>query len=129
MNMRHALIVAGAFLLSFVAGGVSMHAVNEIRDRSFSEGALPQPFDALALDSAQQAQLAAIFEAYQPRTDAVLADLVPRLAALADSMEAEILAILHPAQSETLKRMQRPSMYLIKRKSGSGIRTDTLRTR
>jgi hypothetical protein len=129
MNIRQGLIVAGAFLLTFVAGAVSMHGVREIGDRSVSQGALPQSFDALALDSAQQAQLAAIFEAYQPRTDAVLADLIPRLAALADSMEAEILPILDPAQSETLKRMQRPAMYIIKRKSGSGILTDTLRTR
>lgn len=128
MNTRHGLIVVGAFLLSFVAGGVSIHAVREFGARS-AQGALPQPFDALALDSAQQAQLAAIFEAYQPRTDAVLADLLPRLGALADSMDAEILAILDPAQRETLERMRRPMTYMIKRKSGSGIRIDTLRTK
>ena len=81
----------------------------------------------LELTPEQKAQVDQVFARYQPSTDAVLASLAPRLAAVRDSMHRDIEALLTPQQRERLKKLQRSATYVLRRKSPTGSRVDTVR--
>jgi hypothetical protein len=52
--------------------------------------------------------------------------LIPVLRAVSDSMQREIDAVLDSAQRVRLRELQRPPVYLIRRKTLEGSRVDTV---
>ena len=64
-------------------------------------GALPPfPSQELGLTPAQQAQVQEVLARNKPRMDQLLEEMVPRVRALADDVEAQLVAILTPEQRE-----------------------------
>ncbi len=129
MNGSPRLIVVVAFAATFAAGAASMYAVGIWSDASRRSGATSwaEVANTLQLTPAQKKQVDDVFARYQPSTDAVLASLAPRLAAVTDSMHRDIEALLTADQREELKKLQRPATYVLRRKSPMGSRVDTVR--
>lgn len=117
-----------AFALTFAAGAASMRAVEVL-----SLEAKPAPnewnraADELGLSAEQRRRVDSVFARYQASTDAVLISLAPRLAAVSDSIQADLDSVLTVEQSARLRRMQRPATYVVRRKTPGGSRVDTLR--
>jgi hypothetical protein len=69
--------------------------------------ALPPGFiEELRLTREQADSIKVILDANRPRTDAVLAEFLPRLAELTDSIRAEVRGVLTPEQQEILDERQ-----------------------
>jgi hypothetical protein len=118
-----------AFVLTFAAGAATMRAVGALSAQASPSGGGQWSGAAtkLGLTAEQSRRAEEIFARFQPSADAVLLSLGPRLAAISDSMQAELDSILTPSQREQLRAMQRPATYLVRRKTVSGSRVDTLR--
>jgi len=128
--MRPQLLVAGTLAIVFGAGALSARMVARLRagtvlpDGGTTWATLLAELD---LSARQQQQIDSIFAVYQPKTDAVLLELAPRLQALADSMDAAILPVLTPAQRAVVSRARTPQLFMVRRKMPGGERVDTFR--
>lgn len=107
------LLVLGTFAALFAAGvaaGVAWERTRgeEPRFRVRVDGgrARVEAFDELGLTDEQRRRIEQIFVRSQPRTDAVLHETLPRLRAVTDSINAEIQAVLTPAQRRRLGRLE-----------------------
>lgn len=67
-------------------------------------GELPPPIRRLDLTEDQRERIRTILQEARPRSDSILRVALPRLRAIADSVRAEIWAVLTPAQRERLAR-------------------------
>lgn len=63
----------------------------------------PFPYREIGLTSDQEAQVRAILVQNKPRMDQLMDELVPRVRALADDVESQIVAVLTPEQRERLR--------------------------
>jgi hypothetical protein len=128
MNPR--ISIACLLALVFAAGAASDMAARRLRDRNAqSRGGTSwaELVRAMNLSPQQQHQIDSLFATYQPRSDALLRELAPRLRALADSMHADLLPLLDPAQREVLARAQHRQLFMLRRKTLQGERVDTIR--
>ena len=117
-----------AFLLTFGAGAATMRAVEALSLQASARGGQwSEAASTLGLTAEQRRRADEVFARFQPSTDAVLMSLGPRLAAISDSMQTELDSILTPQQRIQLRAMQRPATYLVRRKTVTGTRVDTLR--
>lgn len=81
----------------------------------------------LALTPDQRRAADSILGRSSPRSEAAMREMVPRLAAIADSVNAELAAILTPAQRTKLDSMTRRTVFLLKKKDSAGKeRIDTI---
>ena len=142
---------AALLAMTFLAGGVGGFALGAWRTREATGAArptgdpvtrppsdpvvrihdeLPASFDALALSAEQRATITDILARARPKTDAALRDLIPRLRAITDSVDAQIRAVLRPAQREQLSRIRgaHAPVLLLKRPTPGGgpPRVDTV---
>lgn len=86
--------------------------------------------DNLRLSSEQRAQAQAIVEASAPRTEEAMRQAAERLRLVADSVDAELRALLTPEQRIRLDALRREPVFMIKRKTpGGGTTVDTVRRR
>ena len=97
----------GAALLRFVAPHPPAH---ENRPPPPPPGPIEAMTHELDLDAAQQAQLRAIADAHRGELEQIMRDTQPRLHAVLDSIENEMVAHLRPDQVEKLEqwRKRRP---------------------
>jgi hypothetical protein len=116
-----------AFLLAFGAGAATMRTAEVLSLQASPPGGWSEAAAKLGLTAEQRRRADEVFARFQPSTDAVLMSLGPRLAAISDSMQAELDSILAPPQRIQLRAMQRPATYLVRRKTATGTRVDTLR--
>jgi Spy/CpxP family protein refolding chaperone len=66
-------------------------------------GELPRPFARLDLTEEQRTRIVEIFESGRPRADSVLQELMPYLAEINESIQADIRDVLTPEQAEMLE--------------------------
>jgi hypothetical protein len=129
---RFWLLLGSLVALTFVAGA----AAGVIADRMFgpkvvlrtSLGDMSAVLDRLDLTAEQRRQADSIVARSTPRTEAIMLDVAERLRAVADSVDAELRAVLEPGQRAKLDSMRRDARVLLKRKTPTpgGTRVDTL---
>lgn len=119
-------MVLGSFAALFLAGVVAGVAWERTRDEEPSfrirvdrGSAKVEAFDELGLTDDQRRQIEQIFARAQPRTDAVLNEMLPRLRAATDSINAEIQAVLTPEQRRRLGRVEPRRVFEIPSDSAS----------
>jgi Spy/CpxP family protein refolding chaperone len=107
------LLVLGTFAALFAAGafaGVAWErartAQPKLRIQVDRGDARIESFEELGLTDAQRRRIEQVFARAQPRTDAVLREMLPRLRAVTDSVNAEVQAVLTPEQRRKLGRLQ-----------------------
>jgi len=103
IHLWSGLIVLGVFLAGAAAGAGLMtwlrpHPPGPHHARG--PGALPPPMAALGLSPEQQAQAWAIMERHRAEFEAVVKESFPRLRALQDEVDQELLGILTEAQAK-----------------------------
>jgi Spy/CpxP family protein refolding chaperone len=83
---------------------------------------VPPGFRALNLTDEQRAQMAEVFEAWRPRTDSVMLEVMPRLRAIRDSVQAELRTILAPDQQAVFDTMlqEAPGPWRARPRPGGG---------
>lgn len=107
------LLALGVFAALFAAGAAAGIAWERTRAetpkfRVHVDGARAriEAFDELGLTDDQRRRIEQVFARAQPRTDAVLGEMLPRLRAVTDSVNAEIQAVLTPEQRRALGRIE-----------------------
>jgi len=92
------------------------------------ESRLPEILDRLGLTPAQRIAADSILGRSDPRVDAMMREMAPRVAAIADSVQADIRRLLTPAQAAKLDSLSGNRLLILKRKAskGAGGRVDTV---
>ena len=123
---------AGLLVVTFLVGVLAGVALDRSRANHAPTGTrvMSQPrqvLDQLGLTPEQRRAADSIFERSSPRSEAAMRELVPRLAAIADSVNMELGRILTPAQRRRLDSLTGGPMFILKRKDSSGTtRVDTI---
>jgi len=123
------VVLAIAFLAG-VAVGVAAVKVSSRSDTAatLKTSNMAVVLDELMLDSAQRVSADSIVQRSAPRTEAVMIEFAGRLASVADSVDAQLRAILTPQQRRRLDGLRRKPVFLLKHRSKAGSETvDTLR--
>ena len=135
-SRRLGLFVAllAAVFVAGVAGGVIGDRLLARRPvlRAEIHSDMSHVLDRLDLTSRQRAQADSIVNRQAPRSEAVMMDMAERLGAVADSVDADLRAILTPNQQARLDslRAEGPQLMLKrKRITPSGTTVDTVRFR
>ena len=120
-------------LIVFAAGFAAGMAVDRAREphsvlKTRLTTAMPEILGRLGLTAAQRRAADSILERGTPRAEAALREMVPRLGAIADSLDAELREILTPAQRARLDSLGGKRILLLKRKTSgpAGQTVDTL---
>ncbi len=124
VKIQGLLVVLGATLVG-VAGGVVVERTRDATPtprwtnqqgppwerfgRGGQRGSFPRGFEDLQLTQEQRHHIDSIFQAWQPRTEAVLTEFLPRMHALRDSVRIEVDAVLTPEQREKLQEIMPPA--------------------
>lgn len=89
---------------------------------------MPAVLGRLGLTAEQRRGVDSLLERSRPRAQAAMAELVPRLGAIADSLDAELRQILTPAQRARLDSLGGQGLLVLKRKRSGpgGVKVDTL---
>jgi Spy/CpxP family protein refolding chaperone len=126
------VLVMSMLALAFVAGAFAGIAGDRLlaprlRIRAAMQD-MSDVFDRLALTPEQRVQAESIVADAAPRSRAVMLELADRLRIVADSVDAELRAILTPEQRLRLDSLRRESRLMLKRKmvTPAGTRVDTL---
>ncbi len=91
---------------------------------------MPEVLDRLGLTWAQRHAADSILSAGTPRAERAMRELAPRVKAIADSLDAELRAILTPAQRARLDSLGGRMLLLKRKTNGPGVVTvDTLLAR
>ncbi len=101
--------------------------------RVFVKEGLPTSFDQLNLSIRQRQLIVDILARARPRTDSTMRDVIPRLRAITDSVDAEIRAVLDSTQRErlsTIRGATDPVLLFKHAETKNGpSRVDTIRPR
>jgi hypothetical protein len=129
-NLRGTVLL----VITFAAGTLAGVAVDRAMTGASAERHLalqrPDLLDRLSLTPAQRRAADSILARSSPRSEAAMREMVPRLAAIADSVNAELATILTPIQRTTLDSLTRRTVFLLKKKDSVGNeRIDTVRKR
>jgi Spy/CpxP family protein refolding chaperone len=120
--------------IAFVAGVLGGMALERIRATHFAapppaplgwtpaRGGLPPGLNQLNLTPDQEQQIRAILEARRPVTDSLVQRTMPRLAAIHDSVRAQIRAVLTPQQQQQFDELERRGMRRGRSRMGGGMR-------
>ena len=129
---RYRVLLTSLIALAFIAGasaGIAGDRLLEPRIRVRTAiGDMSGVFDRLALSPEQRRRAEAIVARSAPRSEAAMLELAERLRNVADSVDAELRAILTPAQRLRLDSLRSDSRLMLKRKvvTPRGTRVDTL---
>lgn len=89
---------------------------------------MPQILARLQLSPDQRRAVDSILERSSPRAEAAMREMIPRLAAIADSVHAEVASVLTPEQRAKFDSLRGRELLMLKRRSagGGGERVDTV---
>ena len=126
--MRGALLLGLLFVAGLVAG-IAIERARQPRQvfKTRLVSAMPKILDRLELSPPQRRAADSILARSNPRTEAAMREMVPRLAAIADSVQTELRLVLTPAQSARLDSLRGKPVLILKTPGPHGIRVDTLR--
>jgi hypothetical protein len=113
-------------LVVFVAGaaaGIGVDRAAHPRQVLRLKTGMPEILGRLGLSPAQRRAADSILVRSVPRAEAAMREMVPRLGAIADSLDAELRAILTPAQRVRLDSLGGHRLLLLKRKTGAKVDT------
>ena len=123
---------AALLLITFAAGLLAGLAADRAMTRRQSMSPrlalqAPELLDRLDLTTEQRRAADSILVRSSPRSEAAIREMVPRLAAIADSVNDELAAILTPAQRARLASITRSTIFVLKKKDSAGKeRVDTV---
>jgi Spy/CpxP family protein refolding chaperone len=123
-----ASILALVFFAGALAGIVGDRLLSpRIRLRAATDD-MSQVFDRIGLTGEQRTRAEAIAARSAPRSRAIMLDAVERLRVVADSVDAELRAILTPEQRLRLDSLAREPRIMLKRRvmTPGGTTVDTL---
>ena len=126
------VLVASLMALSFVAGaGVGVAGDRLLAPRIGLRATLDDMsavFDRLALTPTQRTMAEAIVARTTPRSQQIMIEVADRLRAVSDSLDAELRAILTPAQRLRLDSLRQEPQFMLRRKvtTPRGTTVDTL---
>jgi hypothetical protein len=116
----------------FMAGALSGVAVDRVYAPQQPAGVrirtiVPDLLDGLDLTTEQRRAADSVLRKSSPRSEAAMREIKPRLAAISDSVNAELRRLLTPAQAAKLDSLTSRRQFLIKRTDSTGIvRVDTI---
>jgi hypothetical protein len=129
---RYRLLLTSLIALAVIAGASAGIAGDRllaprIRVRT-AIGDMSGVFDRLVLSPEQRHRAEAIVARSAPRSEAIMLELAERLRNVADSVDAELRAILTPEQRLRLDSLRRDSRLMLKRRvvTPRGTRVDTV---
>jgi hypothetical protein len=131
-SSRARAIVISLLTLAFIAGASAGVAGDRLLTPRLqlraSLGDMSAVFDRLQLSPEQRRHADSIVARSTPRSQAIMIEVAERLRAVADSVDAELRAILTPEQRVRLDSLRRGSRMLLKRRvvTPGGTRVDTL---
>lgn len=105
------LVLALTFLAGAGTGAGLLASFGPPRRAHHGPGRLPPPFEELGLSAEQRRQATELFDRYRPRFEAVFAESGPKVRALREEIDAELLPILteeQRARFEELKKQRPP---------------------
>jgi hypothetical protein len=121
---------ASGYVAAVVMGGSRFGARPTTASvRARIHGGFPAAFDSLNLTAQQRDSITRLLDRARPKTDAALQEMIPRLRALTDSLDADIRAVLRPEQRDRLAAVRGPTQPLIVLKRtvpGRPVRVDTV---
>ena len=126
------LVVLSLVVLAFTAGAAAGVAGDRMLSPTMrvrvSAGDMSGVLDRLELSPGQRRQADSIVARSAPRSEAIMLELGTRLRSVADSVDAELRAILTTEQRLRLDSLKRDSRLLVRRKVAGpdGVRTDTV---
>jgi len=132
MSVRrlHGLVLLLAVFAAGLVTGVGLDRALEPRTilKTRLTTRMPEVLGRLGLTAEQRRAADSILERGTPRAEAAMREMVPRLGAIADSLDAELRQILTPVQRARLDSLGLRRMLLLKRKTSGpeGQRVDTL---
>ncbi len=115
VRMQGIALLVAAFVVGGICGVVvdrvrlrSMfsHRADEFRNRHDHPDELPGFFKDLGLSDDQKTQVRLIFDEFRPKMDSLMAETMPRMKAMRDSVAVAISAVLTPEQRERFQKMQ-----------------------
>jgi hypothetical protein len=127
--LRGLTLLLAVFAAGVAAGiGLDRAAATDSRLETRLSTGMPAVLDRLGLTPEQRRAVDSLLERSRPRAQAAMAEMVPRLGAIADSLDAELREILTPAQRARLDSLGGQGLLVLKRKSSGpgGIKVDTL---
>jgi len=130
---RSRILTAAWLTLAFAAGVVGGIAADRVlppeptvRTRVVRE--MAGMLDGLGLTPDQRVRAESILEASAPRSEEAMREAAGRLQDVADSVDAQLRAILTPEQQTRLDRIRRQPVFMLKRKTpGQETTVDTIR--
>jgi len=126
---------AGLLVAAFAAGLLAGVALERFRPSGAPTGPrimirAPEVLDQLGLTPVQRHAADSVLEQSSPRSEAAMRELVPRLAAIADSVDAELDRILTAAQRRKFDSLAHRPVFVLKHKDSLGTtHVDTIRRR
>jgi Spy/CpxP family protein refolding chaperone len=92
------------------------------------ESRLPEILDRLDLTPAQRMAADSILGRSDPRVEAMMREMAPKVAAIAESVQADIRRLLTPTQAAKLDSLSGNRLLILKRSTlkGAGARVDTV---
>lgn len=127
--LRGLLLLLAVFAAGVAAGiGLDRAIATGSRLEARLNTGMPEVLGRLGLSREQRQAVDSLLERSRPRAQAAMAELVPRLGAIADSLDAELREILTPAQRAGLDSLGGQGLLVLKRKTSGpgGIKVDTL---
>lgn len=121
-----------ALTVTFLAGVAAGAVATKVWSRpdmqaTLRTGNMAAVLDELRLSPAQRETADSILEHSAPRTEGIMLELAGRLSGVADSVDAQLRAILTPQQQTRLEEFRRKPVFLLKRRSKEGTEVvDTL---
>lgn len=100
LHIQAILLIIVVFAIG-VLGGITFERAQGPRDRHHPRGKIPPELaEGLSLSQDQERRMMEILDRNRPRTEAVLKEFLPRLRSIADSVRAEVRAVLTPEQQK-----------------------------
>lgn len=127
--MKLTLAIAALALVAGIAAGViGTRLLTPTRQLRLAPSNMSAVLDRLDLTDQQRSQAAAILDRSAPRSRAIMMDMAQQLRRVADSVDAELRAILTEAQRARLDSLREEPRFLLRRVmvTPDGVRHDTI---
>ena len=114
LRIQGLLLLVVVFVVGGVAGAM-IGRMDQFRDRRLLperfdrlpelRGGLPRFFERLDLTQQQEDSIRALFDAHRPIIDSLMAQTMPQIRAVRDSLDVQVVALLTPEQREKYEKL------------------------